>query len=96
MIIRWLIVAALGIIWGSFFMFIELGPEHFMPFKLTEAQIVFASVFTAALWHLRIRRLHLDKTRSWGGLRRMGMLSASIPLQLVSWAPQYEISCSQA
>jgi drug/metabolite transporter (DMT)-like permease len=85
-------VAALGVIWGSTFMVIELTLEHVTPFWLTAGRIVFAAGVTGALWQLRGRRLHLDKTRSWGGLICVGLLSTAIPFQLISWAQQYVTS----
>ena len=88
----WLMVAALGVIWGSTFMVIELALEHVTPFWLTAGRIVFAAGVTGALWQLRGRRLYLDKTRSWGGLICVGLLSTAIPFQLISWAQQYVTS----
>ena len=64
----WLMVAALGIIWGGSFMVIELALEHVTPFWLTAGRIVLATVIIGALWQLRGRRLHLDKTHSCDGL----------------------------
>ena len=45
----WLMVAALGMIWGSTFMVIELALQHVTPFWLTAGRIVFAAGVTGAL-----------------------------------------------
>lgn len=88
----WLVVAPVGVIWGSTFVVIELALEHVTPFWLKTGRIVFMTVITGTLWQLRDRRLHLDKTRSCGGLICVGLLSAAIPFQLISWAQQYVTS----
>ena len=82
----WLVVAPVGVIWGSTFVVIELALEHVTPFWLKTGHIVFMTVITGTLWQLRDRRLHLDKTRSCGRLICVGLLSAAIPFQLISWA----------
>ncbi len=63
-----------------------------MPFWLTAWRIVFAAAVTRTLWQLRGRRLHLNKTRSRGGLICVGLLGTAIPFQLISWAQQYVTS----
>ena len=88
----WLMVAALGVIWGSTFMVIELALEHVTPVWLTAGRIIFAAVVTGALWQFCGHRLQLNKTRSWGGLICVGLLSTAIPFQLISWAQQYVTS----
>ena len=89
---NWGMVTALGLIWGSTFMIIELALEGITPFWLAAGRIAFAALLTTAIWGLRGWQFHRGPERDWSGLFVVGLLSTAVPFQLLSWGQQYVTS----
>ena len=90
----WLMIALLGITWGSTFMVIELALEGITPFWLAAARIGFAAVLMCAIWLARGGRLWLapPDSAAWRRLIFVGALSTAVPFILLSWGQQYTTS----
>src|SRR5262245_5671511 len=83
--IVWLILCG---IWGSTWLFIKLGLADLPPITFAGIRFVIASaiIFT---W-IRIRRLHLPRTRAdWLLLAVTGILAFGLNYGLVFWGEQY-------
>ncbi|PHO02868.1 EamA family transporter [Rhodobacteraceae bacterium 4F10] len=89
----WLMVATLGIVWGSTFLVIEMALEGITPFWLAAARISFASVLMTAIWASRGFALFTDRTsQNWPNLIIIGALSSAVPFILLSWGQQFVTS----
>ena len=89
----WLMVATLGIVWGSTFLVIEMALEGITPFWLAAARISFASVLMTAIWASRGFVLFTDRTsQNWPNLIIIGALSSAVPFILLSWGQQFVTS----
>ena len=90
----WIMVAALGLIWGSTFLVIEIALRGITPFWLASARIVFASALLGVLWLAKGARLFTApvKPGTWGLLIITGALSTAVPFLLISWGQQYVTS----
>ncbi|MGR3762114.1 DMT family transporter [Roseobacteraceae bacterium NS-SX3] len=87
----WLMIAALGLIWGSTFMVIELALQGITPFWLTAGRITFAAVLLCAIWAARGFRL-FDGKSNWPVAGILGVTSTVMPFLLISWGQQYVTS----
>ncbi len=87
----WIMIAALGIVWGATFPVIELALQGITPFWLASARIVLAAVLTLGVWRLRGGRLfERPLTRAeLVNLLIVGALSSALPFMLISWGQQY-------
>ncbi|SPJ27451.1 DMT family transporter [Falsiruegeria mediterranea] len=90
----WLMVAALGVIWGSTFLVIEIALRGITPFWLASARIVFASGLVGLIWLFKGARLFADPVNAgtWVLLAVTGALSTAVPFLLISWGQQYVTS----
>lgn len=90
----WAMVAILGLVWGSTFLFIEMALEGITPFWLAAGRIGFASLLMAVIWRARGAVLHTDPDQrgGWGALITVGVLSTALPFMLISWGQQYVTS----
>lgn len=88
----WLMVASLGLVWGSTFLVIEVALHGITPFWLAAGRISFATVLTVFVWSLRGWPLFLTDARPWGRLALIGLLSSALPFALLSWGQQYVTS----
>ena len=88
----WLMVAALGLIWGGTFMVQKLALGYLPPLWVAAGRISFAAVLTVALWQALGGRLFTSDTRDWRGLGLVSLLSVAVPFMLLSWAQQYVTS----
>ena len=83
--IVWLILCG---IWGSTWLFIKLGLADLPPFTFAGVRFVIACTILF-VW-IRIRRLHLPRTRAdWILLAITGILSFGFNYGLVFWGEQY-------
>ncbi len=89
---HWIMVSALGIVWGSAFLFIELALQGITPLWLTSARIVFATIITSIIWLIRGGKLFTTKETAWLRLGVIGIISTALPFQLISWGQQYVTS----
>lgn len=87
-------VAALGVIWGSTFLVIEIALRGITPFWLAAARIVFASALVGLIWWIKGARLFSGPVSAgvWVLLIVTGALSTAVPFLLISWGQQYVTS----
>jgi len=90
----WLMVAALGLIWGSTFLVVEKALLGITPFWLAAGRISFASLLMLLIWS--VRGFGLFKARPPRGalvsLAAMGAMSSAVPFMAISWGQQYVTS----
>lgn len=90
----WLMVAVLGLVWGSTFLVVEKALEGMTPFWLAAGRICFASMLMTGIWGIRGFRLFEAPpsagTRGMIGL--IGALSSAVPFMALSWGQQYVTS----
>lgn len=90
----WVMVAALGLVWGATFMVMEVALRGITPFWLAAARIGFATLLMVAIWGYRGFKLFaqplgkIDITR----VVAIGALSSAVPFMLLSWGQQYVTS----
>ncbi|MCL3882423.1 DMT family transporter [Marivita sp. GX14005] len=85
---NWVMVAALGLVWGATFLFIEIALTGITPFWLAAGRIGFACLLTVAVWLLRGGRIFLTDETAWGALIVSGILNSAVPFMLLSWGQQ--------
>ncbi|SNR55305.1 DMT family transporter [Puniceibacterium sediminis] len=88
----WLMVASLGLVWGSTFLVIEIALRGITPLWLAAGRISFAMLLTVSIWSLRGWPLFLTRARPWGRLALIGLLSSAMPFTLLGWGQQYVTS----
>mgnify|MGYP005996146757 CR=1 FL=1 len=90
----WIMVVALGLIWGATFLVIEIALEGITPFWLATARVVFATALVGGYWLLRGGTLfEQPPTRGTIWLTLVvGALSTACPFLLISWGQQYVTS----
>ena len=83
----WIMLAALGLVWGATFLVIEIALRGITPFWLASARIGFASLLLVAIWGARGWKLFAAPApaRAWGAMAAIGMLSTAVPFMLLSW-----------
>jgi drug/metabolite transporter (DMT)-like permease len=83
----WLVFLALGLIWGSSYLFIKIAVQDFGPFTLVAVRL---AIGTALLWTvLRVRGQALPRRgRIYGHLFVMGLINITVPFLLITWAEQ--------
>lgn len=82
----WLLVATAALIWGSSFLFIAIGLEHFEPGVVTWGRIAFGAL---ALWSLPVaRRVRIDR-RDRRRVVLVGVCWMAFPLTMYSVAEQW-------
>src|SRR5437879_1243063 len=83
----WLIFAALGIAWGSSYLFIKIGVETLEPFTLIAGRLAIGTAVLAAV--LRVSGQGLPRSRSvYGHLVVMALVGVVIPFSLITWGEQ--------
>ncbi|AHD01576.1 DMT family transporter [Leisingera methylohalidivorans] len=84
----WLMIAALGLVWGATFLLIKLALEGTTPFWLAAGRIGFAALLLCAVWGWRGFKLFRGEA-SWVPLVIVGILSTALPFMLISWGQQH-------
>lgn len=85
--IDWLIFAALGIAWGSSYLFIKIGVETLSPFTLVASRLAIGTAVLALV--LRLSRQGLPRRPSvYGHLVVVALLGIVIPFSLITWGEQ--------
>jgi drug/metabolite transporter (DMT)-like permease len=85
--IDWLIFAALGIAWGSSYLFIKIGVETLAPFTLVASRLAIGMAVLALV--LRLSRQGLPRRPSvYGHLVVVALLGIVIPFSLITWGEQ--------
>jgi drug/metabolite transporter (DMT)-like permease len=87
-LVLWILFLALGIMWGSSYLFIKLGVETLEPFQLIAARML---VGLAILWLIvglwKREPVPRDR-RIYGHLIVMSIINIMIPFALITWAEQ--------
>ena len=84
----WFLFVALGLMWGSSYLFIKLGVETLEPFQLIVARLLIGA---AILWLIVVAwaREPLPRdARTYGHLIVMSIVNIIIPFTLITWAEQ--------
>jgi drug/metabolite transporter (DMT)-like permease len=83
----WFLFVALGLMWGSSYLFIKLGVETLDPFQLIAARLLIGA---AILWVIvAVAREPLPRdARTYGHLIVMSIVNIIIPFTLITWAEQ--------
>jgi len=85
--IDWLVFAALGIAWGSSYLFIKIGVETLAPFTLVAGRLAIGTAVLALV--LRLSRQGLPRSRNvYGHLVVVALLGIVIPFSLITWGEQ--------
>jgi drug/metabolite transporter (DMT)-like permease len=82
---EWSLLAAIALIWGSSFLFIEIGLRSFAPGVITLARIALG---TAALLLVARARRPIDR-EDWGRVALLGIVWYAVPLTLLPIAQQW-------
>lgn len=85
-------VAALGLVWGATFLFMEIALRGMTPFWLAAGRIGFAAALTLVIWWATGGKLWLTEERAWRSMIAVGLLSTAVPFMLLSWGLQYVTS----
>jgi len=85
--IDWVIFAALGLFWGSSYLFIKIGVETLSPFTLVASRLAVGATLLAVVLALSNQRLPRNR-RTYGHLGVMAVLNIVIPFSLITWGEQ--------
>ncbi|WP_146343863.1 DMT family transporter [Falsiphaeobacter marinintestinus] len=88
----WLMVCALGLIWGGTFMVQKLALGHWPPFWVAAGRITFAALLTTVLWQARGGRMFTDGDKAWPLLTVVSVLSVAMPFMFLAWGQQFVTS----
>ena len=83
----WLVFLALGLIWGSSYLFIKIAVTDFGIFSLVAFRLGIGAVLLWTVLRLRGQRLPRER-RIYGHLFVMGLINITIPFLLITWAEQ--------
>ncbi len=82
---NWLMFGALGLIWGSSFLWIKLALEEVAPFAVVGWRTLFG--FLGLIVILRLRRIPVPREpRTLAKFAVMGLLNVAIPWLMITWA----------
>ncbi|MDR5684244.1 MAG: DMT family transporter [Armatimonadota bacterium] len=81
----WVVLVALGLIWGTSYLFIKIAVREFAPATLVALRLGLAAVVLLPVVYLRGGRLPSDP-HTWGRLVLLGTINAAVPITLISWA----------
>lgn len=81
----WLVFVALGLIWGSSYLFIKIAVPDFGTFTLVALRLVIGA---ALLWTVLWRAKHAlpRSPRTYGHLLVMALINITLPFLLITWA----------
>ena len=89
---NWLMVAALGLIWGSSFMVVEVALTGISPFWLAASRVTFGTILTVLVWMISGGRFFLTDKTAWPSIVVIGVLSSALPFSLLSWGQTHVTS----
>jgi drug/metabolite transporter (DMT)-like permease len=92
----WLLVGALGMIWGASFMSVSVALAGYGPLTVAAGRIALAALALMAVARLTGHRLPDPRTgagaRIWGFAIAMGLFSNALPFFLLAWGQQHVAS----
>ncbi len=80
----WLKFTALGLIWGSSFLWIKIAVQEIGPFTLVSFRVLFALLGILAV--VAYRRTGLPPRQRWWVFLLLGLFNVAAPFVLISWA----------
>ena len=84
---EWLVFLALGIAWGSSYLFIKIGVETLSPFTLVAGRTAIGAVVLAGV--MVLTRQHLPRSGgTWAHMFMVALLGIAIPFSLITWGEQ--------
>ena len=85
--VEWLVFLALGVAWGSSYLFIKIGVETLTPFTLVAGRLAIGAAVLALVIRLR-RQVMPVKRSTYGHLLVVALLGIVIPFSLITWGEQ--------
>jgi drug/metabolite transporter (DMT)-like permease len=85
--VDWLIFFALGICWGTSYLFIKIGVETLTPFTLIAGRLAIGAALLAIALRVSGERLPRER-RVYGHFVVMAILNIVIPFSLITWGEQ--------
>ena len=80
----WIKFTALGLIWGSSFLWIKIAVQEIGPFTLVTFRVLFALL--GILMVVAYRRPVLPRRGKWWIFLLLGIFNVAVPFVLISWA----------
>ena len=87
-LLPWFLFFALGLMWGSSYLFIKLGVETLQPFQLISGRMLVGFVVLWLIVGLWKREPLPRDPRTYGHLIVMSIINIIIPFALITWAEQ--------
>ncbi|MEM8631310.1 MAG: DMT family transporter [Pseudomonadota bacterium] len=87
--LNWILVVALGAIWGAAFMSVSVALEGFGPVWLAALRVAIAAVVLAVIGHLMGQGLARVPRRAAPYVALLGVGAVALPFLLLSWGQQY-------
>src|SRR6188508_2650365 len=84
---EWLTFLALGVMWGSSYLFIKLAVDSFGTFTLIAFRLLIGAAFLWLVVVMSRQTLPRDR-RIYGHLLVMAIINITIPFTLITWAEQ--------
>lgn len=84
----WLAFVALGLIWGSSFLWIKIAVSEIGPFLLVALRMLFG-ILALLVFVALVRPTWPRDLRTWGILTFLGVINTGIPYLLISWGEQH-------
>lgn len=81
----WAVFLALGLMWGSSYLFIKIAVDDFGTFTLVALRLAIGAALLWTVLRLRGQRLPRER-RVYGHLFVMGLINITIPFLLITWA----------
>ena len=81
---KYLLLITLAAIWGSSFLFIEIGIATVPPLTLVAGRLLLAAIALTLLIRARGQRLPMDLA-SWGGFLLLALVGNLVPFSLIGW-----------
>jgi drug/metabolite transporter (DMT)-like permease len=85
--VEWLVFLALGVAWGSSYLFIKIGVETLTPFTLVAGRLAIGAAVLAMVMRLRRQALPAQRSTYWH-LVVVALLGIVIPFSLITWGEQ--------
>lgn len=83
----WVVFLALGVAWGSSYLFIKIGVETLSPFTLIAGRTAIGAAVLALV--MVLRRESLPRSAgTWGHMLMVALLGIAIPFSLITWGEQ--------
>lgn len=85
---EWLLLGALGLVWGSAFLFIKVAVASFDPFTYVWLRLSFAAAALVIILRLSGRRLALPLA-VWAAVGLLALLNNVVPFLLFGWGQRH-------